>query len=70
MKMKRYGKICDEGEYEWWVRRKKEGKSEVVITKESEDRVTEYSLNTVVNGRNSCPRMVKETARVLLNRLN
>ena len=64
-----YGFICKEGEWEWWVRRKEKGKSEIIITKERWDRVINTDLSYAVSHHCRCPMKVKEVAKKLLKSL-
>ena len=60
-----YGFICNDGSFEWWVRRKEKGKSDVVISRESPYRITEYELDYAVSKYCQCPQVVKEVAKEL-----
>lgn len=57
-----------EGE-EWWVRRRTKGKSEVVISRESKDRVREYSLDSALYHMNNFPKKVRDVAKEIKDRL-
>lgn len=61
-----YGFICKDGDSEWWVRRKEKGKSKVMITKESPERVIESDLSYVVSHHCRCPQEVKEIGKKLI----
>lgn len=66
-----YGFICEDGSFEWWVRRKEKGKSKVVISQEEFvvyngskklDWIREHDLDYVLSKYCQCPNVVKETA--------
>lgn len=69
-----HGFICEDGDFEWWVRRKEKGKSKVVISQEEFDMyqgskrvnwIREHDLDYILSRYCQCPDNVKETAKRL-----
>lgn len=74
-----YGFICCDNEYDWWVRRKEKGKSDIVISREEfrmingEKRpwsVRHHNLDYAISYYCECPYRVKKIARELKEKLN
>ncbi|WEG18612.1 hypothetical protein PQ478_09020 [Alkalihalophilus pseudofirmus] len=62
-----YGFICKDENYEWWVRRKEKGRSEIIISRESDDWITHYDLSYVTSMYCDCPKEVKSVAKELIS---